>query len=129
MRGAAPGSRSSLMIDQPISQFMNRGVLSGGAGTPLREVVRRMESEVQSAFVVCDEGTPIGVITERDVIVVLSRAFSGIDQREARAGDIMASPIHTLPETAEMGEVFRIMKERGFRRVPIVDDRTSSRAS
>ncbi len=129
MRGAAPGSRSSLMIDQPISQFMNRGVLSGGAGTPLREVVRRMESEVQSAFVVCDEGTPIGVITERDVVVVLSRTFSGIDQREARAGDIMASPIHTLPETAEMGEVFRIMKERGFRRVPIVDDRTSSRAS
>ena len=111
------------MIDQPISQFMNRGVLSGGADTPLREVVRRMQSEVQSAFVVCDEGTPIGVITERDVVVVLFRAFSGIDQREARAGDIMASPIHTLPETAEMGEVFRIMKERGFRRVPIVDDK------
>ena len=111
------------MIDQPISQFMNRRALCGGPDTPLCDVVRRMEAEVQSAFVVCDEGTPIGVITERDVVVVLSRSFAGIDQREARAGDIMASPVHTLPETAEMGEVFRIMKERGFRRVPIVDDK------
>lgn len=111
------------MIDQPISEFMNRHVLSGGSDTPLREVVRRMEQEVQSAFVVCEDGTPIGVITERDVVVVLSRAYAGIDQSAARAGDVMASPVHTLPETAGMGEVFRIMKERGFRRVPIVDDK------
>lgn len=111
------------MIDQPISEFMNRRVLSGGADTPLREVVRRMEREVQSAFVVCEDGTPVGVITERDVVVVLSRAYAGIDQSGARAGDVMASPVHTLPETAEMTEVFRIMQERGFRRVPIVDDK------
>jgi diguanylate cyclase (GGDEF)-like protein len=111
------------MIDQAIALFMNRRVLRGDADTRLRDVVRGMQREVQSAFVVCDEERPIGVISERDVVVLLSKVYDGLDSSDLRAGDIMASPVHTLPETAPMGEVVRIMKERGFRRVPIVDDK------
>ncbi len=111
------------MFDQPIARFMNRQVLHGELETPLREVVRRMAAEAQSAFVVCEESVPVGVITERDIVVLLSRVFDGVDHAETRACDIMTSPVHTLLETAPMGEVVRIMKERGFRRVPIVDDK------
>lgn len=102
---------------------MNRMVLSGEPDTSLRDVVIRMEAEGQSAFVVCEEGKPVGVITERDVVTSLARVFRGVDLANVRAGDLMASPVHTLPETAAMGEVVRIMRERGFRRVPIVDDK------
>lgn len=111
------------MLNEPIAHFMNRRVLRGEPETPLREVVRRMDAEVQSAFVVCEDGTPIGVITERDVVSTLARVFGGVDHSSTCAADVMASPVHTLPETATMGEVVRIMKERGFRRVPIVDDK------
>jgi len=111
------------MLDQSISLFMNRRVLCGDPDTRLREVVHRMQSEVQSAFVVCEDAVPVGVITERDVVVVLSRVFDGEDAGDLRAADVMAGPVHTLPETAAMGDVVRIMKERGFRRVPIVDDK------
>lgn len=111
------------MFDQPIAPFMNRGVLSGEPETLLSEVVRRMAEAVQSAFVVCEDGAPVGLITERDALLVLSRAFEGVDYAGARAGDVMMSPVHTLIESAPMGEVVRIMKERGFRRVPIVDDK------
>jgi diguanylate cyclase (GGDEF)-like protein len=111
------------MFDQPIAPFMNRNVLSGEPEALLSEVVRRMAAAMQSAFVVCEDGVPVGVITERDVLLVLSRAFEGVDYSRARACDIMASPVHTLIESAPMGEVVRIMKERGFRRVPIVDDK------
>ncbi|MBK7949506.1 MAG: GGDEF domain-containing protein [Deltaproteobacteria bacterium] len=110
------------MLQEPISQFMNRKVLHGEPDTPLHEVVRRMDVSAQSAFVVCEKGTPVGVITERDVVATLSQVFQGVDHRDTCAADVMASPVHTLPETASMGEVVRIMKERGFRRVPIVDD-------
>jgi diguanylate cyclase (GGDEF)-like protein len=82
-----------------------------------------MAAEAQSAFVVCEEGVPVGVITERDIVVLLARIFEGVDHTETHARDIMTSPVHTLIETAPMGEVVRIMKERGFRRVPIVDDK------
>ncbi len=111
------------MFDQPIAPYMNRNVLSGEPESLLSEVVLRMTAAMQSAFVVCEEGVPVGVITERDALLVLSRAFEGVDYSRATARDIMASPVHTLIESAPMGEVVRIMKERGFRRVPIVDDK------
>ena len=39
------------------------------------------------------------------------------------AADVMTSPIHTLCESSSMGELMRVMNERRFRRVPIVDDK------
>ncbi|HPG24063.1 MAG TPA: GGDEF domain-containing protein [Myxococcota bacterium] len=111
------------MIDQPIAEFMNRDVLKGEGSTLLSDVVAMMSAEVQSAFIVCDGGTPVGVITERDVVQVLDGVFSGRCFDDVRAEEVMASPVHTLPETATMGEVIRVMSSQRFRRVPIVDDK------
>ena len=111
------------MFDRPIALFMNRKAVSGEAETELAEVVRRMMVELQSAFVVCEQGRPMGVITERDIVALLAAMLGGADPAATRAGDIMTSPVHTLPETATMGEAVQIMQERGFRRVPIVDDK------
>lgn len=123
IEAALSGGRAGTMIDQRISQFMNRDVLHGDPDTPLSRVVSLMHSRVQSAFIVCESGAPLGVITERDVVDFLDRYFSGERFDEVRAADVMASPIHTLPETSTMGEVMRIMNERRIRRVPITDDK------
>lgn len=102
---------------------MNRDVLSGEADTPVIEVVSRMREDRQSAFIVCEKGFPIGVITERDTIDILDEVLSGASYQQLSAKSIMASPVHTLPETAGMNEVVRIMTKFGFRRVPITNER------
>ena len=111
------------MIDDKVSKHMNRDVLMGDPETPLAEVVSLMHSRAHSCFVVCESGVPAGVITERDAVAFLDQFLGGKRYDDVRAGDIMASPVHTLPENANMGEVIRIMKERRFRRVPITDDK------
>lgn len=111
------------MIDEKISNFMNRAVLSGSADTPLRDVISEMYSHKQSAWVVCEDGTPVGVISERDALSILNEALAGASIMDACAADVMASPAHTLMEDEAMGDVIRVMKDRGFRRVPIVDDK------
>ncbi len=110
------------MIDDPISKFMNRDVLTGDPSAPLSEVVSLMRSRVSSYLIVCDERRPVGVITERDAVDVLDQAFDGQSFEDVAASELMTSPVHTLGETSSMREVMRIMKERRFRRVPIVDD-------
>jgi len=110
------------MIDDAISKFMNQDVLQGDPETPLREVVAQMNARSHSAFVVCDEGRPLGVITERDAVDVLDHTFRGKRLQELRARDVMTCPAHTLPEIATMGEVMRVMNERRFRRVPITGE-------
>ena len=102
---------------------MNRDVLKGEPDTPLGEVVALMNSRAQSCFVVCEDGAPIGVITERDAVAVLDRSLSGERFEEVLAADVMTSPIHTLPESASMTQVMWIMNERRFRRVPITDEK------
>lgn len=111
------------MIDQPIADFMNPKVLQGDENTSLRSVISSMSSESQSSFVVCDDGVPIGVITERDAVSLFGQLLAGNDFEGIKASEVMASPVHTLPESSCMGEVIQIMKERNFRRVPIVDDK------
>jgi diguanylate cyclase (GGDEF)-like protein len=102
---------------------MNRDVLRSEPDAPLADVVAQMNSNSQSAVVVCEEETPVGVITERDVVAVLDLCLQGHSFSAVQAADVMAHPVHTLPETSTMIEVIRVMNERRFRRVPIVDDK------
>ena len=111
------------MIDQPISNFMYRDVLSGEADTPLAEVIAQMNALGQSEFIVCESECPVGVISERDAISILNQALRGSDFAKVRAADVMVSPVQTLCETSMMSEVIGMMQERRFRRVPITNDK------
>ncbi len=111
------------MIDQPISDFMDANVIQGDEHTTIVEVISQMHDLVQSCFMVCRDGEPVGIITERDVVAVLRGMLNGETYEDTCAADIMASPVHTLAESESMGEVIRIMNDRRLRRVPIVDDK------
>lgn len=110
------------MVDEPSSRFMNRDVLFGDQDMPLAEVIAQMAARAKSAFVVCDGTRPLGVITERDALDVLDHTFRGKHFEDLCARDVMACPAHTLPQSASMFEVMRVMNERRFRRVPITND-------
>ena len=111
------------MIDQHISEFMNAEVLQGEPSTPLRTVIRKMNESGHSAFIVCEAGRPVGVISERDTISFLHSLFEGEDLEGATAGDVMTTPVKSLPEFASMAEVMRMLRENGFRRVPVIDEK------
>ncbi len=112
------------MIDRPVSQFMDRDVLIGDASTKLHEVVAEMESAEVSAYVVCENRIPIGIITEHDTISLLHRSLNEDTTRslgDACAADVMTRPVESLRESATMGQLMDLLRESGFRRVPIVD--------
>ena len=110
-----------LTADPPISEFMNRQALSGDSNTPLRDVVQRMLDTGSSAFVVCEDAFPIGVVTERNIVEILHDVMSGVAYEQLTVRSVMASPLQTLPETATMVEVIEMMGSRFFRQVPITD--------
>lgn len=111
------------MIDETIRQFMSRDVLSGDPDTSLVEAVARMSRSPQSAFIVCEDDQPVGVMTEKDAVDLLARVLAGEAFVDLRVSDCMTSPAYTLHEASVMGDVIRIMAEGGFRHVPVVDDK------
>ena len=71
----------------------------------LADVVAQMNEHGHSAFLVYKDFVPLGVITERDAISVLSESFSGKSYEEVLAAAVSTSPVHTLPEFSTTGEV------------------------
>jgi CBS domain-containing protein len=65
------------------------------------------------------DGKPIGVVTDRDIVVRL--VAHGQDPKQVRAEDCMTSPALTVEQNADLKECAELMARERIRRVPVVD--------
>lgn len=78
-----------------------------------------MENDCGEIPVVDGDGHPVGVITDRDIVVRLVAA--GRDTANSRASDAMSQPVRTVEEGDELGDCVSLMEKARIRRVPVVD--------
>ncbi len=103
-----------------ISSVMTARPAACSGDTPVATVAQLMiDNDCGEIPVVDGAGHPVGVITDRDIVVRL--IASGRDVRDARASDAMSQPVHTVAETDELGDCVRLMESERIRRVPVVD--------
>jgi signal transduction histidine kinase len=116
-----PEIRAGLELrDQPIAAVMTRDVYSVPSTTPLLDLTSEMRRRRISCVVVCDEGRPVGIISERDVVRILCE--SSRPAATLRAMDVMSAPVHTISPRMLCPEVMGSMRQQSFRRFPVVDD-------
>ena len=63
---------------------------------------------------------PVGIVTDRDLVVEV--LAPGLDAKTITVGDIMAAELVTVRENEGLLETMEIMRYRGVRRIPVVDD-------
>ncbi len=89
----------------------------------VRTAVTLMRSAHVGDVVVVEEQPggrrPVGILTDRDVVVGLLAEDVDIDA--LTAGDVMSSDLITVPEEAEVAAAIELMREYGVRRLPVVD--------
>jgi CBS domain-containing protein len=88
------------------------------AGDSIAHAARLMDGHVVGALVVTDGGRPVGVVTDRDIVL---RAVARDVPGDARVDAIMSRDVVTLPADAELGEALPIFRTRAIRRLPLVD--------
>jgi CBS domain-containing protein len=105
-----------------LGELMTREVLAVAPEDTIGEAAQKMVERGVSSAVVSDFGRLIGILTERDML----RAVAGrIHSSEARVREWMTPDPVTATESTPANEAARIMLERGFRHIPVVDgDRT-----
>jgi CBS domain-containing protein len=66
-----------------------------------------------------DAGMPIGIVTDRDIVV--RTIADGLDPLVLTARDCMTSPAVTVAEDEDLGDVVDLLERRQIRRAIVVD--------
>lgn len=79
-----------------------------------------MKERARGSLVVVDNGKPVGIITERDIVRRL--VAEGKSASATKVGEIMSTPLISVGPEATLAAAVRVMYENGIRRLPIVEN-------
>jgi CBS domain-containing protein len=107
-----------------VGEFCNRDVVICSKDTPLLEVAQLMRDQHVGSVVITAEiqqkNIPLGIITDRDIVLEINA--TELDIKQYSAGDVMANEIITANLNDDLWGVIRLMRQKGIRRMPVVDD-------
>jgi CBS domain-containing protein len=106
--------------------------------TPLDQVVRILLTSIFTGVPVVEDGRPVGVITQGDLVYkgkmpvrlgLLAEAGSArletalVELSSKKAEDVMTSPVVTIGLDRYVREAINLMVEKELKRLPVVDER------
>jgi CBS domain-containing protein len=104
-----------------IRSYARRSPCTARAEETVREGAKRMEAYRVGCLVVVDERQrPVGIVTDRDVVMRVLRRRRDPDR--TTVGQIMHVDLATVREDEDVERAVRAMRREGVRRVPVVDD-------
>jgi len=99
-----------------ISEVMTQGVVTADSGDTLQHVGELMRDRNVGSVVICESGSPVGVITDRDL--ALAVVADRIDPKTP-AGDHASRQIVTGEVEMDIEEAVAIMIQHRIRRLPL----------
>lgn len=109
-----------MQSDIPVKEIMTREVCTVNKDDSLLEAAKKMLEYGVGSVVVVENGRPVGIVTEKDILykVVSKNRIPS----EVKVGEIMSTPLITIRPTTSLREAADIMRKRGIRRLPVVDN-------
>jgi CBS domain-containing protein len=91
------------------------------SGSAVGSVIQTIQRNHTGAVLVCEANRPVGIMTERDVLMKVVRR--DVNYEEPVDKFMTAAP-RTLTGDDTIGEAIQLMNEEGFRNIPIVEKTT-----
>lgn len=104
----------------PVRDIMSKNVKVVRPDTTAQEVVATMSSFDISSIIVVQSERPVGIITLRDVLTKV--VIQCLAPRALTARQIMSSPVITINESATVEEAARLMAQKKFKTLPVMDN-------
>ena len=98
-----------------------REVVQVGPEATVFEIADAMDEHSVGCVVVTDAAhRPLGIVTDRDLVRRVVAAYR--DPEKTRARDVMSGEVATASADERLPRVIEIMRARGIRRLPLVED-------
>ncbi len=103
----------------PIDSLLRRPVYTLLPDAPCREAAQLLRDAGVGCVVVAEDGRPLGIVTDRDLVVRVMAA--GRDPEKTPLRDVMSGEPVFLANERSVDQVFATMRQQHVRRVPVVD--------
>jgi CBS domain-containing protein len=108
-----------------VGEICNREVIIINKGQTIAEAADLMREYHVGSLVVVEEGetgrVPVGILTDRDIVVEI--IAKNVAYEKLIVGDVMTFDPATVRESDGISETLKLMRSRGVRRIPVVDDK------
>jgi CBS domain-containing protein len=109
---------SMSMGEDHVEGIMSSPVVHVAPHATVAQAPRTMIDRDIGAVVVVEGRSVVGVFTERDLT---TRLLDDEDLIDREVGEVMSTPVTTVTPTDEVVFIFRLMTEKGIRRLPVID--------
>ena len=103
-----------------VKDMMHKGAEFVAPNTKLQAIAKKMRDHDIGAIPVCEDGRPIGMVTDRDIAIRGLADGKDISALEAR--DVMTRDVIFCRDTEDAEDALRIMENNKIRRLPVLND-------
>lgn len=104
-----------------IKEFMSTSNVSIAPDANITDAVAAMVAHRYSCQIVVDDGLPVGIITEWDIVRLMERIGKEPPGKPVQVKEIMSKPVATITETTTLFEALVIAAAEKIRHLPVVD--------
>jgi CBS domain-containing protein len=104
-----------------VREIMSRELVTIDPSAPLLEAARVMSSRNAGSVLVLDEGSLVGILTERDLLRALAGSSTADTARVSAVSKWMTRDPMTIGPDESVSEAMNHMLFGGFRHLPVVE--------
>ncbi len=101
-----------------IKENMNSSVLSLNSTVPASDAAKLLEDSKTSAIVVMENQIPVGLVTNKDLMIKIVAHSYPLDTPLRR---IMATPLISISPDTDIKEALELMASKKIRKLPVID--------
>lgn len=114
-------SKNLIKYSKSLIDVLNRDVVTIVPTAPVSEATYlMMREEIGSLVVVDDQMFPVGIVTDRDLLV--SAIAEGKNPEEAIVEEVMTKNVVYVEEETNVLDILSTMSEYSIRRIPVTKD-------
>ena len=108
-----------MSMEEVVKEYMKTNVVTVTKDTILYEVAKIMTEKNIGSVIVVENGKPVGIITERDIVRAIGRG----KKLDTRAEEIMTASLITIKEDSPITGALALMRQFNIRHLPVVNDK------